>query len=68
MLDGSSVLVHTLIQHDLVDEYHLLVYPVALGGGKQLFPAGVRVNLRLIQATMFLPYADGGVDRARSAG
>lgn len=51
LVDGSSVLVHTLIQHDLVDEYHLLVYPVVLGGGKKLFPDGVRVNLRLVEAT-----------------
>ena len=49
LLDGSSVLVHTLIEHDLVDESHLLVYPVVLGGGKRLFPEGVRVNLRLIE-------------------
>lgn len=51
LLDGSSVLAHTLIRHDLVDEYHLLVYPVVLGSGKKLFPDGVRVNLRLIEAT-----------------
>ena len=50
LLDGSSVLVHTLIQHDLVDEYHLLVYPLVLGGGKKLFPDGMRVNLRLVEA------------------
>ena len=50
LTDGSSVLVHTLIQHDLVDEYHLLVYPVVLGGGKKLFPDGMRVNLRLVEA------------------
>lgn len=51
LLDGSSVLVHTLIEHDLVDEYHLHVYPVSLGGGKKLFPDGTRVNLRLLEAT-----------------
>lgn len=50
LLDGSSVLVHTLIEHDLVDEYRLHVYPVVLGGGKKLFPDGMRVNLRLIEA------------------
>ena len=52
-VDGSSVLVHTLAQHDLVDEYSLLVYPVALGGGKKLFPDGVRVNLRLVESRPF---------------
>jgi len=51
--DGSSVLVHTLTQHDLVDEYSLLVYPVVLGSGKKVFPDGVRVNLRLIESRSF---------------
>jgi dihydrofolate reductase len=49
LIDGSSVLVQTLIQHDLVDEYRLLVYPVVLGGGKKIFPDGLRVNLRLVE-------------------
>ncbi len=52
-VDGSSVLIHTLARHDLVDEYSLLVYPVALGGGKQLFPDDLRVNLRLIESRAF---------------
>jgi len=52
-IDGSSVLVHTLAQHDLVDEYSLLVYPVVLGSGKKLFPEGVRINLRLIESRAF---------------
>jgi dihydrofolate reductase len=50
LLDGSSVLVHTLIENDLVDEYILHVYPVVLGSGKRLFPDGKRVNLRLIES------------------
>jgi dihydrofolate reductase len=50
LIDGSSVLVHTLAQHDLIDEYHLLVYPVVLGSGKKVFPDGVRLNLRLLEA------------------
>ncbi len=50
LLDGSSVLVHTLIEHDLVDEYSLHVYPIVLGSGKKLFPDGMRVNLRLIES------------------
>lgn len=50
IIDGSSVLVQTLVQHDMVDEYRLLVYPVVLGGGKKIFPDGMRVNLRLVEA------------------
>jgi dihydrofolate reductase len=52
-VDGSSVLVHTLAQHDLVDEYSLLVYPVVLGSGKQLFPDGLRVDLNLVESKPF---------------
>jgi dihydrofolate reductase len=50
ILDGSSVLAHTLIENDLVDEYSLHVYPLVLGSGKRLFPEGKRVNLKLIQS------------------
>ena len=48
--DGSSVLVHTLAEHNLVDEYRLIVYPLVLGGGKRVFPEGVRLNLRLVES------------------
>ena len=48
-IDGSSVLVHTLAEHDLIDEYSLWVYPVVLGSGKKLFPKGLRVTLRLLE-------------------
>jgi dihydrofolate reductase len=50
LMDGSSVLIHSLAQNDLIDEYHLLVYPVVLGGGKRVFADGVPLNLRLIEA------------------
>lgn len=50
LIDGSSVLIHTLAQNGLVDEYHLLVYPVVLGGGKQVFAGGTQLNLRLVEA------------------
>lgn len=50
LLDGSSRLVHTLQQHDLVDEYLLHVYPIALGSGKRLFAEGTRQNLTLVEA------------------
>src|SRR5436309_10419090 len=36
--DGSSQLVHALLAHDLVDELHLLVYPLTLGSGKRVLP------------------------------
>lgn len=52
LLDGSSVLAHTLIENDLVDEYQLHVYPLSLGGGKRLFPEGKRVNLTLVESQM----------------
>ena len=51
LLDGSSVLAHTLIENDLVDEYTLHVYPLVLGSGKRLFPEGMRVNLKLVEAS-----------------
>ena len=50
LLDGSSVLAHTLIENGLVDEYALHVYPLVLGNGKRLFPEGKRVNLTLISS------------------
>ncbi|HEU0036191.1 MAG TPA: dihydrofolate reductase family protein [Kofleriaceae bacterium] len=57
--DGSSVLVHTLLDHDLVDELYLHVYPLALGGGKRVFPAsGVDRRFTLVTAT---PYPTGVV-------
>jgi dihydrofolate reductase len=49
-IDGSSVLVHTLAEHDLVDEYNLLVYPLVLGSGKKLFAEGVPISLRLVES------------------
>jgi dihydrofolate reductase len=50
VLDGSSVLLHTLAENDLVDEYSLHVYPLVLGGGKRLFPAGKRIALKLVES------------------
>jgi dihydrofolate reductase len=50
LVDGSSVLIHTLAENDLVDEYSLHVYPLVLGGGKRLFPDGKRINLKLIES------------------
>jgi dihydrofolate reductase len=57
--DGSSKLVHTLLANDLVDELHLLLYPLAVGGGKRLFPENVHTKFTLKGAT---PFPTGVVD------
>lgn len=53
LVAGSATLIQTLIAHDLVDEYTLLVFPVTLGTGKRLFQAGALTKLRLIEAQSF---------------
>lgn len=51
LIDGSSVLIHTLAENDLIDEYTMHVYPVTVGGGKRLFPDGKRIALEIVEAT-----------------
>jgi dihydrofolate reductase len=48
---GSGRLVRTLLENDLVDELHLLVFPVIVGAGRRLFPeAGPATGLRLAES------------------
>ncbi|WP_227378476.1 dihydrofolate reductase family protein [Haladaptatus halobius] len=49
---GSGELVQTLMQHDLVDQYHLMIHPLILGSGKRLFREGNRqTDLELLDTT-----------------
>ena len=64
---GSGNLVQTLIEHDLVDEYALMIHPLVLGTGKRLFEDGLhKVSLRLLSSmttttgVVFASYAPEG--------
>jgi dihydrofolate reductase len=51
LVAGSATLVKALIEADLVDELHLMVFPVLLGQGKRLFPEGeAKHRLQLAEA------------------
>jgi dihydrofolate reductase len=50
---GSANLVQTLMRHDLVDRYRLLVYPLVVGGGKRLFGEDTTANLKLLESRSF---------------
>jgi len=46
---GSGTLIQFLLENKLVDAYHLLVYPVAVGKGKRLFWDGVNTKMKLVE-------------------
>lgn len=51
---GSGDLIQTLLEHDLVDEFVLWVFPVVLGTGKRLFGAGaIPGNMKLFETKTF---------------
>jgi dihydrofolate reductase len=53
---GSGNLIQTLLEHGLVDEFRLWIFPLALGGGKRLFeggtvPAGLELTSSEVSST-----------------
>ncbi len=57
LVAGSASLVQTLLQHELVDELRLMVFPVVVGGGLRLFPNGrKRLAFDLVE---LVPYETG---------
>jgi dihydrofolate reductase len=56
---GSGELAQTLMEHDLVDEYELVVFPLLLGGGKRLFRDNAEV--RRLQLVDSKPTTTGGL-------
>jgi dihydrofolate reductase len=53
LLIGGPELAAEAIRAGLVDEYHLVVAPVVVGGGKRALPDGVRVDLELLDERRF---------------
>lgn len=48
LLYGSAELVRYLLQHNLINEYQLMVHPVVVGSGKKLFEEGDQANMQLL--------------------
>ena len=54
LIFGSGDLVNMLMEHELIDEYRLMIFPVVVGSGKRLFGEGIdQTVLKLVDAKSF---------------
>jgi dihydrofolate reductase len=55
LIQGSSVLIQTLLQHALIDRIDLLVFPVVLGSGKRFFGDGTKATALTLESSKTSP-------------
>ena len=59
LVEGSSELVYSLMQNDLVDELRLMIHPIVVGGGKRLF--GERIDRKVLKLVDTKAFSSGMV-------